>query len=315
MALTNEDEPRSRYLAYVPEIATETIRGFLSHQESADRPAYENGRSIGFDLLEIQGYSPVQVERYWRLVRRVDPQPIYYNSASFQTLEPAVLRLLAVNWLITREGTPPPAGAEPIATEGAYTLFRLPETQPRASIVYASRTAASPAAALEAVVDPAFDPSLDAVVEGAGPRIAQGTAPPGTAEYRETSPEDVRISVTSTAAGLLVIRNVYDQNWRATIEGRPAEVHQVDYLLQGVEIPARLPRGPPDLRGRRDRPGPGGIRRRLGDARGSGPHSCRSVPPVARCRRYASMNGSRSPSSTASTLPTSLFVRWSFTSR
>jgi hypothetical protein len=230
-----------RYLTLVPSISVGEERGYLSFQRPRDWPTYENGRSILFGLDEVQGYNPVQLLRYWSLVRRLDPVPIYYNSASFQTLEPSVLRLFGVEWVILPARADPPPDAERVTREGAYVLYRLADPEPRASVVFARRPVADDRAALEAVIDPAFDPARLAVVEQGSP-LLDGPTPSGdatgTASYDEATPEDITVRATATEPGILVVRNVWDENWRATVDGEPVPVAPVDYLLQGVPIPA-----------------------------------------------------------------------------
>jgi len=36
----------------------------------------------------------------------------------------------------------------------------------------------------------------------------------------------------------VVIRNTWDRNWRATVDGRPVSVLAADYVVQGVPVPA-----------------------------------------------------------------------------
>jgi hypothetical protein len=228
-----------RYLTYDPQISTGEVRGFLFHQDRANWPAYENGRSVLFGIDEIQGYSPVQMDRYWRLVRRVDGVPIYYNAARFDTIDPQVLKLFAVGWLNATAGTVLPPGATPVASEGAWRLYRLAGAEPRASVVFSARTV-TPARSLDAVLTPGFDPAVEAILEGPlppGQELPAGSGT-GSAAYRDLSPQHVRVRVTASAPSLLVVRNVFDRNWRATVDGRPAPVIQVDYLLQGVTVPA-----------------------------------------------------------------------------
>jgi hypothetical protein len=230
-----------RYLTLVPAIAAGDQRGFLSFQQPRDWPTYENGRSILFGLDEVQGYNPVQLLRYWSLVRRLDPVPIYYNSANFQTLEPSVLRLFGTEWLILPAGADAPAGAERVAGEGDYVLYRLPDPQTRASVVFAPSIASDGREALEAVIDPSFDPARTVVLEYPGSPPSFPPLPPdaeGTATYREVTPEDVRVDVTATAPGWLVVRNAWDENWRATVDGQEVPVRRVDYLMQGISITA-----------------------------------------------------------------------------
>lgn len=239
-ALVRARGDSGRYLAFDPKIAR-LLTGFLARQQRRTWAAYENGRSILFGIDEIQGYSPVQVDRYWRLVRRVAEAPLNYNAAGFQVYRPEVLRLFGVEWVIARKTQPPLADWDPVATEGLYVLYRLSDAQPRASVVFDwDRVPAG--AGLDVVLRPDFDPAKTAIVEAAPSVRGQLLSPPpsatGSADYREVSPEHVLVRVTSTAPGLLVIRNAFDRNWHAVIDGRPAPLLPTDYLMQGVAVPS-----------------------------------------------------------------------------
>jgi hypothetical protein len=242
-----------RYFTFDELIARGSSRGFLSHQEPHIWPAYENGRSILFGIDEIQGYSPIQLDRYWRLVRASDPVPIFYNSATFQSANPALLRLFGVEWVLvpTKQGPPPlanpaglvnPTAPRPVAREGLWSLYRDPGAEPRASIVFDWRFV-PPATGLFTVLQPAFDPARQAIVEqpaahGAPPHPAANRGAAGSAVYSEPSPGHAVITVTAAAPGLLVIRNPYDPNWHAAIDGKAAALFPADYLMQGVWLPA-----------------------------------------------------------------------------
>jgi hypothetical protein len=232
-----------RYLTFDPAIAAEP-RGFLLHQDPASWPAYEDGRSILFGIDEAQGYLSVQLVRYWRLVRRLDPRPIFYNAATLQTAPPAVLDVFGVRWLILPRGQPSPAPGREVASEGRFVLEEVSEPAPRASVVFRWEVV-SPGPALAALLGTGFDPRNEALVERA-PQIdgrplsrASGSVPPRwSAVYSETSPQDVRIEVTTAAPGLLVVRNAFDAGWHATVDGRPAPTLAADDLVQAVAVPA-----------------------------------------------------------------------------
>jgi hypothetical protein len=243
-----------RYFSFDARIARGSSRGFLSHQSERLWPAYENGRSLLFGLDEIQGYSPIQLDRYWRLVRAANTIPIFFNSATFQSANPAVMRLFGVEWVIapTQQGPPrrpPPdmvAGCahayraclqiQPtaVAREGPFTIWRLPWTEPRASMVFESRVVAADQS-LRAVLDPAFDAGRTAIFERAVPPVSPGT---GTARYQQVDPEHVIVRTTATNDGWLVVRNAFDRNWHAEVDGAPASVRIADYLMQAVRVPA-----------------------------------------------------------------------------
>ncbi len=232
-----------RYLSFSPGIATRSPRGFLFHQDFATWPAYENGRSILFGIDEIQGYSPVQLEPYWRLVRTVDTRAsIYYNSATFQSLDPAVLRLFGVEWVIQPTRLPPPSDASLSVREGRYSLYRMLDPDPRASLVFTWQVVRG-GTALPIVSQPAFPPA-DVAILDSEPAASSLPAPPsisgatGTATYRELAAEHVQVDTSATGAAILLVRNAFDRNWHATLDGRPVPIMVTDYLMQGVAVPA-----------------------------------------------------------------------------
>jgi len=242
-ALIASEQTHSRYLTFNPGIARGSPRGFLFHQGEGDWPAYENGRSIVFGLEEMQGYSPVQEERYWRLVRFVDRlAPIYYNSSTFQTADLRLLHLFAAEWVIQPSRLPPPAGdARSVAREGRYTLYRT-SAAPRASLA-TSWLEVPPGTGLRRIAGPQAGVDF-AMVESPAARVPRVIGSSGLivtfhpASYSELSPEHVRVVETWTpGAALLVIRNAWDPNWHATIDGKRAPVLIADYLMQGVQVP------------------------------------------------------------------------------
>jgi hypothetical protein len=257
-ALQERAGDEERYFSFDERIAKGSSRGFLSHQGETIWPAYENGRSIMFGLNEIQGYSPIQLQRYWRLVRAANTVPIFFNSATFQSANPALLRLFGVGTVVapTQQGPPgpaPPCGPGvgcisqrpvPIAAEGRFTLWQLPWGEPRVSFIPQSNTVTvPPSQSLRAVLDPSFDPARTMVFEGTQGGSGIGGQPgispsSGTASYRETDAEHAVVQTSSHEPGYVVVRNVYDPNWEATVDGRPADLLQADYLMQAIEVPA-----------------------------------------------------------------------------
>jgi hypothetical protein len=234
--LIRERDTQGRYLTFDREVAGRW-RGFLTDQSPATWPAYENGRSILLGLDEVQGYSPLQLDRYWRLVRTTNPTPILYNAATFQAPPPEVLAMLGVHWVIAPAGDPPSAGAAEVAAEGGYRLHRLNSTRPRASLVFRWRRVPS-GRALDAVLGGESDPRFEAIVEGdpmvGGMALTARPLGRGSANYDVVSANHVRVRMTSTAPGLLIVRNAFDPNWRATVDGRQGQVMRAEYLMQAV---------------------------------------------------------------------------------
>jgi hypothetical protein len=226
-----------RYLSWI-QPASNFNKGYLFSQRETDWPALLLGRAVLFGLRDVLGYSPIQLPRYWSFIRAANPLPVFYNAAilSDPTLED--LQLLGVRYVIVPKAyaLPPGISGREVASERGYDLDEIAGWQPRVSVVSNWRQT-SAVDALAAVLERGFDPAIDAVVEG-NPGIGSSSAPPGTATYRELSPEDVRLSVHASAPSIVVVRNAWDPNWSASVDGSRAPVLRADYLLQGIPVPA-----------------------------------------------------------------------------
>ena len=198
-------------------------------------------RAMIFGLEEAQGYNPVELLRYWTFVRKLDPKKMRYAVSYFRHPPPTALDLLDVRWVVTRRGTEPPVpGAIRSVREGRWRLYQRRGSSNRASLLYQWRAVPSPAAALRAVSDPRFRPDREAVIEGSSSTAARSraTGPKSDrATFRELGPQKARVDVIARKSAVLVIRNAYDPNWTATVDGRPANVIPADYVSQGVLVP------------------------------------------------------------------------------
>jgi hypothetical protein len=233
------ERDHERYLAWVPPAAYFN-KGYIFTQAEADWPALLLGRAIPFELHDALGYSPIQVPRYWSYIRGTNRLPVFYNAAVIQIPSIEDVRLLGFRFLVAHESQPlPPAiDAEIVASERGYRLYELDAAQPRASVTSAWSVVDGGAQALETVLTEGFDPAETAVLEGDPGIESTGSGAAGTATYSEVVPEDVRISVQADASSLVVVRNVWEPGWVASVDGDPAPVLRVDYLLQAVPVPA-----------------------------------------------------------------------------
>jgi hypothetical protein len=239
-ALQRSGPSDGRYLAWIRPDAYFN-KGYLFTRKESDWPALLIGRSVLFQVPDTLGYSPVQLPGYWAYLHATNRLPLFYNAAAIQVPTLTDLRLLGARYLIVPQGIPSPlppgVSGRTVETEGAYRLVEIDDAEPRASVVPAWTVVRSERAALDAVLEPGFDPAAVAVLE-TDPGSTPGSAgAAGTAEYRETGPEDVRIDAETSSPSILVVRNAWDQGWSATLDGRSVPVLRVDGFLQGIALP------------------------------------------------------------------------------
>jgi hypothetical protein len=94
------------------------------------------------------------------------------------------------------------------------------------------------------VTAPAFDGRRVAITQHPLPGLAPQAptapaagAPAGTARVVHEGDDATAVDATAGRRSLLVLTDVWFPGWTATVDGRPASVQRVDYLLRGVELP------------------------------------------------------------------------------
>ncbi|MFN2490972.1 MAG: hypothetical protein ABR529_14815 [Actinomycetota bacterium] len=187
----------------------------------------------------LEGYNSMQLTRYFAFVRSTAPPGPSYHVSGFSRPVRVALETFAVGSVL---------GAKPLhpydvdRLRSGVRVFRLRRPSPRVSLVTSWDVVDDASAALDAVSSSTWDPGATAVLED-DPGIEPSAAPrrtgtaSGTASYDSRGPQAARVTVDSPRPALLVVRNVFDPNWHATIDGRPAEVLPADYVTQAVAVP------------------------------------------------------------------------------
>jgi hypothetical protein len=240
-ALQRSGASNGRYLAWIRPDAYFN-KGYLFTRKESDWPALLIGRSVLFEVPDTLGYSPVQLPGYWAYVHATNRLPVFYNAAVIQVPTLTDLRLLGARYLIVPQGIPSPlprgVSGRTLETEGAYRLVEIDGTEPRASVVPSWTVVSGERAAVDAVLEPGFDPATVAVLESEPGLVQSAPGPAGSATYQEVTPEDVRIRAEAAVPSILVVRNAWDDGWSATLDGRAVPVLRADAFLQGIAIPA-----------------------------------------------------------------------------
>jgi hypothetical protein len=129
----------------------------------------------------------------------------------------------------------PGLGLTRVASLGDQVIYTRPAL-PRAWIVHRTRAARDSAAAWEMINEPAFDPTVEVVLENA----PETTGTPGAAralvEREDTG--RIELSLSTPAAGTLVIAQSYYPGWQARVDGEPADVLPANFGTTGVPVPA-----------------------------------------------------------------------------
>jgi uncharacterized membrane protein YfhO len=77
------------------------------------------------------------------------------------------------------------------------------------------------------------DPGL-----GSPPASSGDGRPAGSASFTWLGTSGARVEVRADRPAVVVVRNAWDPNWRATVDGRPEPVLAADGVVQGIAVPA-----------------------------------------------------------------------------
>jgi hypothetical protein len=201
-----------------------------------------NQRAMLFELQDVQGYSSVQLPRYWSFVRALTRARLDYNAAVFPQPSRTALDLLQVNSVVARASSTPdlPLASKLSVEEGPWALYTLDRQIPRVSILSSWQVVGSDMQALQVVTGRGFDPAAGAVLErspGIDSSMPSGVVGAGSATYQALGLQSARITLSALSPVIVLVRNVYDPHWSATLDGRPVPVLAADYLVQGIPVP------------------------------------------------------------------------------
>jgi hypothetical protein len=198
--------------------------------------------AMRYGLYDARGYDYPIERRYDTLWRRAVAPPADFTPPTLlvQPDDEALraLGLLGVTDVIQPPDEPRVPGWE-ISYDGRDArLYSNPHALPRTFVVGGQRIVGDDEAALDAILDPAFDARRTAIVEQPVEGLSATPAAGGEARIVRYEPDRVELSARATRRALVVLSDVHFPGWHATVDGREAPIERVDYLLRGVPVDA-----------------------------------------------------------------------------
>jgi hypothetical protein len=202
--------------------------------------------AMRWGLYDARSYDlPVErrYDRLWRRsIRAGGPTDTPTTSAKLTRRALPALRLLSVTDVVQDPDDPRAASpALPVTYDRAdLRVYSLPRALPRAGVVGAERVAPTEAEQLDAVLDPAFDGRRTVVTPEPLPGLAgqPASGPAGSARITTYEPEKVVVDARARRPAELVLTDLHFPGWKVKLDGKPADLHRVNYLLRGTTLPA-----------------------------------------------------------------------------
>ncbi len=186
---------------------------------------WDDSRLAAFGIASILGYHPAKPRLYQAFI----------DTVGIQSL--ATLQLLNVKYVLADGYFPPAMPGVTLRQDGGVKVYEVEGVLPRAYIVHAVRPVRDDGVGLAVMRTQGFDPRVEAIwSEPAPPALLAPDGPDSVRTIRYDFNE-AEYLVSTPSPGLLVTVEQFDPDWAATIDGRPAPIHRVNYLMRGVVVP------------------------------------------------------------------------------
>lgn len=200
-----------------------------------------------FGLDDIQGYNPIQLRRYVEYIDAMNGHRQEYHERDLfgAGLSSPLLSLLNLRFVIVPADAPDRPDLQAL-TKSWPTVYQDEHVRilsnenayPRGWLVHEAEQV-QPGEALSLLTSAAVDPRQVALLETSPPQLAPAAAgATETVTYARSEPDRMEIDVVAGAPALLVLSEIWDAGWTATVDGVSAPVYLADHALRAVPVAA-----------------------------------------------------------------------------
>lgn len=192
-----------------------------------------------FDIDQAGGEHPNPLQRWYEYVGA--GQASYVDWHNFLDGDASFMNAANVRWIVSMarlEGASQLPPLRLVHGGPSALVYENTTALPRAWLVGALRVVEEPDGALEVLRNPAFDPRLEAVVNGDPGLSLEPGLVTGEAVVEASSPDEVRLRSRADRDAFLVLADNYYEGWEATVDGAAVPVHRTNHTFRGVFVPA-----------------------------------------------------------------------------
>jgi hypothetical protein len=197
-----------------------------------------------FGIEDIQGYNPIHIRRYGEYIDAMNGHRQEYHETNVFTsgISSPLLDLLNLRYFVVpanaadRRDLSAMARKLPVLYEDDHVLvIENPEALPRAWVVHEARTLPD-TEIVRALADGSVNPREVALLEDAPPSMSAPAQGNDAVSYTRLSPESFSVAADAASPGLLVLSEIWDPGWHATIDGVPTTVLRTNGIFMAVPL-------------------------------------------------------------------------------
>jgi hypothetical protein len=248
------DHPDGRYFGYDPGLHKGKEPRLLYYRyQFADPQAMAlevNNRGTVFGIQDVQGYNPIQLQRYVEFMDAINGRSQEYHGVYVLPagISSPLLNLIGARYILIPNDAPPDRAdlawlreQHPVVyMDDRVTILENQYAFPQAWIVH-DAVQVAPGQALSRLDDGTINPHKTALIESA-PRPLSRVDPDVDAEdsavVLSQDANHIRVRAHSNVASLLMLNILHYPSWQATVDGVVSPSFVADHILSAVAIPA-----------------------------------------------------------------------------
>ena len=209
---------------------------------SMDRRIMPPNVSTYYQLQTIEGYDPLYLKNYGELMaamtrNRPDIKPATFNRIlTPQTPDSWLTNLLGVKYILALDELTNPK-LNLVFAEGNTKVYENLEVLPRVFLVEEVEIVTNKEEMIRRMFLDQDKLNKKAFTMSSLSLVPTPLAAREIVALTDYSPQQIVIHAETLQERLLVLTDVYYPGWKATIDGQPVPIHEVDLAFRGVVIP------------------------------------------------------------------------------
>ena len=198
-------------------------------------------------LYDVQGYNPMQVQRYVDYLKAINGVTLNYHDAVILPtgISSPLIDLLNAHYVITPYVIPSDrpelllvqSSMKEVFANGVIRVFENPDAFPHAWVVHEAQQLPKDQV-LTALQSGTIDPRQTVLIEQTPPALGAPNGSPESVTFTSYSPDAMTMRVSTGSDGMLVVSEVFAPGWNAYVDGKKVDIYAADYVLRGIHVPA-----------------------------------------------------------------------------
>ncbi|HEY7727375.1 MAG TPA: hypothetical protein VID50_02895 [Candidatus Eisenbacteria bacterium] len=186
---------------------------------------WNDSRLAAYGIASVLGYHPAKPRLYQAFMDTVGIRSAW------------TLRFLNVKYILTDGYIPPESTDFLLRHDGAVKVYEVEGALPRAQMLHRLKPVRDDGVALATLHTGGLDTGVEALWTEPGqlPPMKEPMTPDSVRAIRYDFNECDFLAATA-APGIFLLRDQWDPDWTARVDGSPARIYRVDYLLRGVLV-------------------------------------------------------------------------------